>query len=134
VYEIRAGAGSGSADLPPLLWFGGDTGQTRETLLRAHPLVDDGRLRIEQMGRRLWNASVEAQQWWSAGIVRAAAAAFVDAARIDERLDAGARGDVDAGVGVRIALPGAPGTLRADVATGLRHGGTRWSFVYEPRR
>ncbi len=134
VYEIRAAAGSGSADLPPLLWFGGDIGQTRETLLRAHPLVDDGRLRIEQMGRRLWNASVEAQQWWSAGIVRAAAAAFVDAARIDERLDAGARGDVDAGVGVRIALPGAPGTLRADVATGLRHGGTRWSFVYEPRR
>ena len=24
------------------------------------------------------------------------------------------------------------GVLRADVATGLRHGGTRWSFVYEP--
>ena len=134
VYEIQAGAASGSADLPPLLWFGGDTGQTRDTLLRAHPLVDDGRLRIEQMGRRLWNASVEAQQWWSAGIVRAAVAAFVDAARAGERFDQGARGDVDAGVGVRIALPGAPGTLRADVATGLRHGGTRWSFVYEPRR
>jgi hypothetical protein len=134
VYEVRTGAASGSADLPPLLWFGGDTGQTRETLLRAHPLVDDGRLRIAQMGRRFWNASVEAQQWWSAGIVRAAAAAFVDAARVEERLDAGARGDVDAGVGVRVALPGAPGTLRADVATGLRHGGTRWSFVYEPRR
>jgi hypothetical protein len=134
VYEVRAGAASGSADLPPLLWFAGDTGQTRETLLRAHPLVDEGRLRIEQLGRRLWNASVEAQQWWSAGIIRAAAAAFVDAARVDERLAAGARGDVDAGVGIRIALPGAPGTLRADVATGLRHGGTRWSFVYEPRR
>jgi hypothetical protein len=134
VYEVRAGAASGSADLPPLLWFGGDTGHTRDTLLRAHPLVDEGRLRIEQMGRRLSNASVEAQQWWSAGILRAAAAVFVDAARVSERVDAGVRGDVDAGVGVRLALPGAPGTLRADVATGLRHGGTRWSFVYEPRR
>ena len=37
----------------------------------------------------------------------------------------------DAGVGLRIALPGA-GTIRADVANGLRHGGTRWTFVYEP--
>jgi hypothetical protein len=134
VLEVRAGAASSSSGLPPPLWFGGDTGQTRDTLLRAHPLVNDGRLRIEQLGRRLWNASVEAQQWWSAGIVRAAAAAFVDAARVDERLEAGARGDIDAGVGLRLALPGAPGTVRADVATGLRHGGTRWSFVYEPRR
>lgn len=134
VYLARGGAAAGSANLPPLLWFGGDTGQTRETLLRAHPLVDDGRLRIEQMGRRFWHASVEAQQWWSAGIVRTGAAVFVDAARVGDRADDDARGDVDAGVGVRLALPGAPGTFRADVATGLRHGGTRWSFVYDPQR
>lgn len=134
IYLGRGGAAAGSANLPPLLWFGGDTGQTRETLLRAHPLVDDGRLRIEQMGRRLWHASVEAQQWWSAGIVRTAAAVFVDAARVGDRADDAARTDVDAGVGVRLALPGAPGTFRADVATGLRHGGTRWSFVYDPQR
>jgi hypothetical protein len=132
VYLARAGAALGSADLPPLLWFGGDTGQTRETLLRAHPLVDEGRLQIEQMGRRFWNVSLEAQQWWSAGVVRTALAAFVDAARVGERLGQGARADVDAGVGLRLALPGAPGTFRADVATGLSHGGTRWSFVYEP--
>lgn len=134
VYLGRGGAAAGSANLPPLLWFGGDTGQTRETLLRAHPLVDDGRLRIEQMGRRLWHASVEAQQWWSAGIVRTAAAVFLDAARVGDRVDDAARTDVDAGVGVRLALPGAPGSFRADVATGLRHGGTRWSFVYDPQR
>ena len=134
VYLGRGGAAAGSANLPPLLWFGGDTGQTRETLLRAHPLVDDGRLRIEQMGRRLWHASVEAQRWWSAGIIRTAAAVFVDAARVEHGADDAARGDVDAGVGLRLALPGAPGTFRADVATGLRHGGTRWSFVYDPQR
>jgi hypothetical protein len=106
--------------------------QARDTLLRAHPLVDDGRLRIDQMGRRLINASIEAQQWWSAGIVRAAAAAFVDATRASARLDAGVRGDVDAGIGARLGVPGVPGIIRADVATGLRNGGTRWSVVYEP--
>jgi predicted double-glycine peptidase len=127
----RAGAASGSADLPPLMWFAGDTGQARETLLRAHPLIDDGRLRIEQMGRRLLNASVEGQRWWSAGLVQAAAAAFVDTARVSSGVGVDPRGDVDAGIGLRVALPGA-GTIRGDVATGLRHGGTRWSFVYEP--
>ena len=132
VYLARAGTAAGSTHLPSLLWFGGDTGQTRETLLRAHPLVEDGRLRIEQMGRRLWHSSMEAQQWWPAGIVRIAGAIFVDAVRVGDRVGDAARGDVDAGAGVRLALPGAPGTFRADVATGLRHGGTRWSFVYEP--
>jgi hypothetical protein len=132
VVLARAGAAVGSASFPHLLWFGGDTGLTRETLLRAHPIVEDGRLQIDQMGRQLWNASVETQQWWSVGIVRTAAAAFVDAVRVGKRLGDGARGDVDAGVGLRIALPGAPGMFRADVATGLRRGGTRWSFVYEP--
>jgi len=130
VYVARAGAAAGSSRLPPLVWFAGDTGQTRDTLLRAHPLVDEGRLRVEQMGRRLLNASAEAQRWWSVGLVRTAAAAFIDTARVDGRLETGTRGDVDAGVGFRIALPGA-GSLRADVASGLRHGGTRWSFVYE---
>ena len=128
----RAGAAAGSGSLPPLVWFAGDTGQTRDTLLRAHPLVDEGRLRVEQMGTRLLHASGEAQRWWSAGLVRTAAAAFVDAARVGGRLEMGTRGDVDAGIGFRVALPGA-GTVRADVASGLRHGGTKWSVVYEPR-
>ena len=131
VYVARAGAATGTADLPPLMWFAGDTGQARETVLRAHPLVEDGRLRVERMGRRLLSVSVEAQRWWTAGLLQTAAAAFVDTARVADRIEGGPRGDVDAGVGLRIALPGA-GTIRADVANGLRHGGTRWTFVYEP--
>jgi peptidase C39-like protein len=132
VYVASAGVAAGSGSLPPLVWFAGDTGQTRDTLLRAHPLVDEGRLRVEQMGTRLLHASGEAQRWWSAGLVRTAAAAFVDAARVGGRLEMGTRGDVDAGIGFRVALPG-EGTVRADVASGLRHGGTKWSVVYEPR-
>ena len=132
LYVARAGASAGSARLPPLLWFAGDTGQTREPLLRAHPLVDDGRLRIEQMGRHLLSASVEAQYWWAPSILRTAVAAFVDGVRTTGRLDAQPRGDVDAGIGVRLALPGASGLIRVDVATGLLHGGPRWTVVYEP--
>lgn len=132
VYVARAGAAVGSAGLPPLLWFSGDTGHARQTLLRAHPLVDDGRLRSEQLGRRLLNASVEVQQWWSVGLVNVGGAMFVDTARTGDRLESSARGDVDAGIGLRIALPGTPATVRVDVATGLLHGGARWSFVYEP--
>jgi hypothetical protein len=134
VYVARAGAGAGSAGLPPLLWFAGDTGQSRGALLRAHPLVDDGRLRVEQMGRRFLNTSLEVQRWWAAKLVRAGGAAFVDASRTSRRLDPQSRGDVDAGVGLRLALPGLAGVVRADVATGLLHGGTRWSFVLEPGR
>jgi predicted double-glycine peptidase len=130
VYVARAGAGAGTSGLPPLVWFAGDTGQTRDALLRAHPLVDEGRLRVEQMGRRLLNASGEMQRWWSRGPVRTGAAAFFDMARVGNRLESGVRGDVDAGVGFRVALPGM-GTIRTDVASGLLHGGTRWSFVYE---
>ena len=132
VYVARAGGATGSARLPPLLWSAGDTGQTREPLLRAHPLVDDGRLRIEQMGRHLLNASVETQYWWAPGILRTAVAAFVDSVRTSGRLDRRPRGDVDAGLGVRLALPGTSGLIRADVATGLLHGGPRWTVVYEP--
>jgi hypothetical protein len=132
VYRVQAGASAGTSDLPLLLWFAGDTGQTRDTLLRAHPVVDDGRLRVPQLGRQLLNASIEIQRWWTAGLLRAGAAAFIDAARAARRLDAGARGDVDAGIGFRLALPGVAGVVRADVAAGLRHGGTKWSFVYEP--
>ena len=132
VYVARASASTGSSNLPPLLWFGADTGQARDTLLRAHPLVDDGRLRVEQLGRQMVNASMEVQRWWAPGLLRAGGAAFIDAARTARRVDGDARGDVDAGVGFRAALPGVAGIIRADVATGLLHGGTRWSFVYEP--
>jgi hypothetical protein len=132
VFVARAGAATGSVSLPPTLWFGGDTGVTRQTLLRAHPLVEDGGLQVGQLGRSLLHASGEAQHWWTVGIARIAAALFVDAARTAKRFDGSARGDVDAGIGLRLALPGESGILRADVATGLAHGATRWSFVYEP--
>jgi hypothetical protein len=39
---------------------------------------------------------------------------------------------VDLGIGVRLAMPGVSGTIRIDVAKGLRDGATAVSFVYDP--
>lgn len=122
-----------SADTPHDLWFAGDTGHARATLMRAHPVLEDGRLRVNQLGRALLNASFEAQRWWPVrGLLRVGAAGFADVARTSQRLDGPAETGVDAGVGARIALPGIPGVFRVDLARGLRDGATALSFVYQP--
>jgi hypothetical protein len=128
----RASAGAVSRSVPLDGWPGGDTGHVRETLLRAHPLLDDGRLTTAQLGRRIVAGSVEVQHWWAPPLLRIGAAAFVDAARVGSRLVPGARADVDPGAGLRLAVPGISGTFRADVAKGLRDGATTFSVVYEP--
>ena len=132
VYIARGGAAAATSATPADAWFGGDTGKTRTTLLRAHPMVDDGRLRSERLGRRLLTGSAEVQQWWPVSVVRVGAAVFADTGVTAARLAPGVRRDVDAGVGLRLALPGMPGMFRLDVARGLRDGATAWSFVYEP--
>jgi hypothetical protein len=63
--------------------------------------------------------------------MRIAAAAFADSAGVVDRLQSGARADVDAGLGLRAALPGLPGVFRLDVGKGLRDGATAVSFVYD---
>ena len=101
-------------------------------LLRAHPLLDGSELRTEQLGRTIVHASGEAQRWWAAPAgIRVAVAAFADSARVVDRLQSGARADLDAGLGVRAALPGLPGAFRLDVGKGLRDGATAVSFVYD---
>jgi hypothetical protein len=132
VLVARGGVSRATRSTPPDLWFGGDTGVTRPTLLRAHPLVAGGRLRVEQLGRQMIHGSAEAQHWWRLSLTRVAAAIFADAARVDGRLPEPGQGDVDIGAGARLAVPGLAGTFRADLAKGLRDGVTRWSFVYEP--
>jgi len=132
VLIVRAGAGAATTGTPADAWFAGDTGATRPILLRAHPVVDDGELRTNQLGRRILHASVEVQQWRRVSLARVGGAIFLDAARVGGRLTPDARGDADLGAGVRLALPGVGGTFRADLARGLRDGATTFSFVYEP--
>jgi hypothetical protein len=133
VFVGRAGLGVASAFTPADIWFVGDTGRARPVLLRAHPVITDGQLRVENIGRRVLHSSGEAQRWWPAKAgIRFGAAGFVDVARIDRRFAARARTDVDVGIGTRLAVPGVSGVLRIDVAKGLRDGATAVSFVYDP--
>jgi hypothetical protein len=115
------------------IWAAGDTGHARPTLLRAHPVLDDGRLRVPRLGRLLATASAEAQRWWPRrGAIRAAGALFVDAGWTGRRLDGPARYDVDPGIGLRLTAAGIPGVFRIDLAKGLRDGATALSLTYNP--
>jgi hypothetical protein len=126
------GAAFVSTRTPGDLWVGGDVGSARPALLRAHPIVTDGALKVGRLGRALGSASFEAQRWWTTrfSLARAGAAAFVDAADTAYRVDRPSRGDVDLGLGARFAVAGLPGVLRIDVAHGLRDGDRAISFVY----
>jgi hypothetical protein len=128
VLLVEAGIESASADAPRALWSGAGTGHARGPLLRAHPLLDDGRITGEVFGRRVQHARADVRRWLQPAmkVVRVAPAVFVDVARASHRLQSGAVWHADAGVGVRIAVPGS-GVLRLDVAKGLRDGASSFS-------
>jgi hypothetical protein len=128
-----AGVYGVSRRAPLDVWPTADTGQVGPQLLRAHPLLQDGAIPTSDASPVLAHVTVERQQpialpmpvrvWW---------AAFVDAAR------RGAFGDhragatlIDAGVGLRLQLPGAARVLRLDVARGLRDGGFAFSAGWQ---
>lgn len=123
VLHARAGVAAASSSLPLAFWPGAGTGQGREPLLRAHPLLRDGRI-AGVFGSRLVHAGIEWRRWRSplARAIRMAPAAFVDAARaFDPPVFGDRRAHVDAGVGLRVAIPAA-GVVRIDLARGLRDG------------
>jgi hypothetical protein len=118
-----------ASDTAPLaLWPGAGTGHGRGPLLRAHPLLDGGRIAGAVFGRRLYHASFEGRRWLAPvmKVLRVAPAIFVDAARAERRRHPGAAWHIDAGAGVRLALPGSS-VLRIDVGKGLRDGATAFS-------
>jgi hypothetical protein len=132
-FIVRAGAASASSAMPPDLWFAGDTGTVRPALLRAHPIVDDGMLQSERLGRGIVHASAETRQWWTIrSVIQIGAGVFVDAARVARRATGDGRGDVDVGGGLRLGFPGLEGVFRLDFGKGMRDGSTALSFVYEP--
>ena len=133
VFVVRGGLEAVSASTPPDLWAAADTGHVRAPLLRAHPLVADGRFDMERLGRHVAHVSGEAQRWRRApGPVAVGAALFVDTARTGGRHAGRARTDVDAGIGLRIAIPGHRGLFRADFAHGVRDGRNAFSLAWQP--
>jgi hypothetical protein len=127
VWLVTSGVQAASGTAPASLWPGADTGHVRDVLLRAHPLLDDGIITGGVFGRRLVFGSAEWRRWlrptrWP---VRLAPALFVDTARATRGLEStDSRTHLDAGVGVRLALPGGSSVLRVDLAKGLRDGHT----------
>jgi outer membrane translocation and assembly module TamA len=84
-------------------------------------------------GRRLAHGSLEYARPVAHTVAGGVAlAGFVDTARAWQRLDSLAPSPlyIDAGVGLRVNVPGAPGAggaIRLDIAHGLRGGGTTLS-------
>jgi hypothetical protein len=116
VVEAQTGVDAADAHAPLALWSGAGTGRARPRLLRAHPLLDGGIIDGAVFGATVRYATAEAQRWLARpSLVRLAIAGFVDAA-------SASRGEVDAGVGVRLRVPGRDGVLRVDYARGLRDG------------
>jgi hypothetical protein len=129
VWIAQAGADRAAANAPLALWPGAGTGHGRDVLLRAHPLLENGIVRGGAFGQRLIHAGVEGRHWLRPRRqpIRFAPAVFLDAARAFRGLDgAGQRWQFDAGLGVRVSVPGS-GVLRVDVAHGLRDGRTALS-------
>jgi hypothetical protein len=132
VFIVRGGGAAATESTPADLWFAGDTGSVRPALLRAHPIVDDGMLLSDRLGRRIAHLSGEVRQWWTVkSIVQLGVAAFADAVYVERLAEPDGRDDIDMGGGLRIGLPGLDGVFRVDVGKGLRDGSTALSFIYE---
>jgi hypothetical protein len=123
VWIVRAGEEIAQREAPLGLWPGAGTGQGRDVLLRAHPLLHDGIIR-GVFGPQLTHGGAEWRRWIHPvkRPLRVAPAIFVDLARGTRGLaNSVERWQTDAGGGLRIAVPGS-GVLRIDVARGLRDG------------
>jgi len=130
VWLARAEDSLAASNAPLALWPGAGTGQGRDALLRAHPLIDDGIIGNAVFGRHLISGGVEGRRWkqLSHKPVRFAPALFLDVARAYYALDSqNERWQADIGGGLRIAVPGS-GVLRIDVAHGLADGRTAFSL------
>jgi hypothetical protein len=110
----RFGTATATAATPLDQWPAGDTGSVRPLLLRGHPVLDSGRMRLDRVGRGVLAGSFEVQRWFGLPFVWFAPAVFADVARTSHRLTGNALDDVDVGGGVRIRIAAMTGTLRLD--------------------
>ena len=134
-WSAGLGVASASTTAPMIVWPGAGTGQARDMLLRAHPLLDRGAIVGAAFGRRLAFASMEyrpARLRAAAG--RVSPAAFVDAARTwDQNVISTRPFLVDVGGGLRVHTSGLAQGFRVDVAYGVRDGRRALSAGWQKR-
>ena len=130
--SARTNLQSVTTHTPIAFWPGADTGHARTALLRAHPLLRDGTIAASGLGRAMIHSTVELQRDLAGlPLARIGWAIFVDAARQSRTLAGDPIAHIDAGAGLRAAIPGTSGTLRVDVARGLRDGNVVLSTAWE---
>jgi hypothetical protein len=120
---LRADGSAASERSPMGVWNGAGEGRARPALLRAHTLLQDGRVDGAVFGRRLAHATVEGQHWFDRPrLVHLAAAVFADGAAAAGRPSyaVGPASQIDVGGGLRVRVPGRSGVFRIDYAHGLR--------------
>jgi hypothetical protein len=136
-FRGEGGAGRVSDTSPLGLWLGAGDGHASQTLLRAHPLLDDGIIDAtgaSVFGRSLAGVSAEAVRWLPRpAAMRLGLAGFLDAARawrqvMPEPTDTPTQYDI--GVGLRMRIPGVSGLLRMDMAHGLRDGANAFTVGF----
>jgi hypothetical protein len=135
-WSARAGVFHATARAPLALWPGAGTGSGRESLLRAHPLLEGGVVAGRGFGRSLVDAGLEREGWArTIASLRLGWSVFVDTARPTAGLRAATapRWLVDGGVSLRAGAPGGQGTLRLTAAHGFVDGTAAFSVGWEVR-
>lgn len=124
------GVSDASRNAPPVVWPGADSGRGRLFSLRAHPLFKKGRLTGETFGRRVAGFTVEYERPLAARDAGAiTVVGFLDSARAWRRLDdTSGRLLTDVGTGIRLRTRA--GSIRLDLAVGLRDKAARLSAGY----
>jgi len=131
VTRLDAGIDAVSAGAPLALWSGAGAGQARAPLLRAHPLLDDGIVDGAVFGRELAYGNAELDRWFDRPrLARVGVAGFVDSARAAGGTATPAPLQLDAGLGLRLRIPGSASTLRVDYARGLRDGANALTIAW----
>ena len=122
------------SDTAPLLsWPIASSSDSREVLLRAHPLYDDGVITGDEIGRRVSYATVEYQHpVYLNPYGGVSVAGFTDVAHATRRQDGAGSSptQVDIGAGLRVSAPTLAGQMRIDVAYGLRTRDVQFSAGY----
>lgn len=123
VAAARLGARSATAAAPRSVWPGAGAGPGREARARGHDLLIDGRITGPLFGRRLLHGGFEVVRWAGAGPIDVGLAGFVDLAAAGARPVGivGGSFQTDAGIGLRLGLPGGD-AIRLDVGRGLLDG------------
>jgi hypothetical protein len=125
VVTVRSGGEWTGVRAPLALWGGAGEGHARQPLLRAHPLLSGGIVAGPVFGPAMGFLNAEVQQWLEQSpVVRLGLAAFIDVASASRGLkETGrTRTHADAGIGLRVRLPGLEHTLRLDYGHGLQDG------------